>query len=182
MPFLGSRFTFTPLFAAIGAILLFAASAAGLAIEPRALAVAPDLSHVSPMFPTLRPVTDLAHDPTISADADLNTSVAVNLLFIASAAGPAIGSRASVAIPDLSRALSHLADLNPTADFDSESLAAAGDYANIGVALIAGANISSLPPTERASQSSASQPGPLLFPTCHAQSDGRLPPWLTHSR
>jgi hypothetical protein len=44
MPFLGSRFVFTPLLAAIGAILLFIASAAGLAIESRALAVAPDLS------------------------------------------------------------------------------------------------------------------------------------------
>ena len=155
MPFLGSRFVFTPLLAAIGAILLFIASAAGLAVEPRALAVAPDLSHVSPRFPTLRPMTDLAHDPTISADADLNISVAVNLLFIASAAGPAIGSRVSVAIPNLSRALSYLTDLNPTTDFDSESLATAGDYANIGVAPIADANISSSPPTECASQSSA---------------------------
>ena len=61
MPFLGSRFVFTPLLAAIGAVLLFIAPAAGLAIESRALAVAPDLSHVSPRFPTLRPVTDLDH-------------------------------------------------------------------------------------------------------------------------
>ena len=41
MPFFGPRFVLTPLLAAIGAILLFIASAAGLAIGPRVLIVTP---------------------------------------------------------------------------------------------------------------------------------------------
>ena len=61
----------------------------------------------------------------------LLVAVGVNLLFVASTAGPAIGSRASIAIPNLSRALSHLTDLSPTTDFDSESLTATDDNANI---------------------------------------------------
>ena len=56
MPFFGPRLILTSLLAAIGVILLFIASAAGLAIEPRVLIAIPNLPHASLRLHALRPV------------------------------------------------------------------------------------------------------------------------------
>jgi hypothetical protein len=84
-----------------------------------------------------RPLCDIKLLGNRLAFTQLLVAVGVNLLFVASTAGPAIGLRASIAIPNLPRALSHLTDLRPTANFDSESLTATDDNANINIASIA---------------------------------------------
>ena len=149
MPFLGSRFVFTPLLAAIGAVLLFIAPAAGLAIESRALAVAPDLSHVSPRFPTLRPVTDLVHDPTTSTDAGFNTSVAsiasTNISFLPSAGhAPSTGA--------LPWSVTELTALQPTATSNTLPRAAADADVSVSTVSIASAEAPSPLLTDRASR------------------------------
>ena len=76
MPFFGPRFVLTPLLAAIGAILFFIASTAGLAIRPRVLVVTPDLLHASQWPPALRPMAGFDSHPPTSAGADFNASIA----------------------------------------------------------------------------------------------------------
>ena len=77
MPFSGPRFVLTPLLAAIGAILLFIASAAGLAIGPRVPVVTPDLPHASQWLSALRPMASFDSGPPTSAGADFNVSIAL---------------------------------------------------------------------------------------------------------
>ena len=76
MPLFGPRLILTSLLAAIGAILLFIASAAGLAIEQRVLIVIPNPPHASLRLHALRPATDFDSSLPTSAGADVNVSIA----------------------------------------------------------------------------------------------------------
>ena len=152
MPLLGYRLAFTQLLIAVGVNLLFVASTAGPAIGSRASIAIPDLSRALSRLTDLSPTTDFDSESLTVADDNANVSIAS----IATSNLPLSPSveRAprTSAPPNLAHSSSRLTTPNPTTDFDSEPLAAADDYVNIGVALIAGANISSLPPTDRASR------------------------------
>ena len=155
MPFLGHRLAFTQLLVAVGVNLLFIASAGGPAIGSRASIAIPNLSRALSHLTDLSPTTDFDSESLTATDDNVNISIASIATSNLSLLPSIERAPRTSAPPNLAHSSSRLTTPNPTTDFDSESLAAADDYVNIGVAFIAGANISSLPPTERASRSSA---------------------------
>ena len=152
MPILGHRLAFTQLLVAVGVNLFFVASTAEPAIGSRASIAIPNLFRALSHLTDLSPTTNFDSESLTTTDDNAN----INIASIATSNLPLVPSveRAprTSAPPNLAHSSSHLATPNPATDFDSESLAAADDYADIGVALIAGADISSLPPTDRASR------------------------------
>ena len=143
------------LLAAIGAILLFFASAAGLAIEPRVLIVIPNLPHASPRLPALRPMTCFDSGPPTSAGADSDVSIA-SITYIASTntSLPLPTDRAS-RTSALPWSVVELAALGPTTNSGSWPRTGAGADASVTIASIASADTPSPLPTDRASRVSA---------------------------
>ena len=119
MPFFGPRLILTSLLAAIGAILLFIASAAGLAIEPRVLIAIPNLPHASLRLHALRPATGFDSGLPTSAGADVNVSVAsITSTASTNISLPLPTDRAS-RTSALSWPVVELADLGPTTNSGS---------------------------------------------------------------
>ena len=152
MPFSGPRFVLTPLLAAVGAILLFIASAAGLAIGPRVLVVNPDLSHAPQWLPALHPMAGFDSGPPTSAGADFNVSTA-SITYIASTntSLPVPTDRAS-RTSVLPWSVVELAALGPTTDSGSWPRTGAGSDASAAIASIASADTPSFLPTDRESR------------------------------
>ena len=152
MPFFGPRFVLTPLLAAIGAILFFIASTAGLAIGPRVLIVTPDLLHASQWPPALRPMAGFDSDPPTSAGADFNASIA-SITYIASTntSLPLPTDRASCTSA-LPWSIVELAALGPTTNSGLWPRTGAGADASVTIASIASADTTSPLPTDRASR------------------------------
>ena len=155
MPFFGPRFVLTPLLAAIGAILLFIASAAGLAIEPRVFIVNPNLPYAFPRLPALRPVTGFDSGLPTSAGTDVNVSVApITSIASINISLPPPTNRASL-MSALPWSVVELAALGPTTNSGSWPRTGAGTDISASVASIASTDTPFPLPTDRASRVSA---------------------------
>ena len=136
MPFFGPRLILTSFLAAIGAILLFIASAAGLAIEPRVLIAIPNFPHASLRLHALRPAIGFDSGLPTSAGADANVSIASITSIVSTNISLPLPTDRTSHTSALSWSVVELAALAPTTNSGSWHRTGAGADASFTIASI----------------------------------------------